>query len=264
VTDLAKIPLRGEGNVTWDDLRGLMREVLAKQDPRYPRNDFASAFVYTGGVGTIGDAAKMTTQRPLPIVNAGNRLSAQTTNPLSSTGTVSTAQIVIASHVVQYGFGTVSYNSGTITGLTPLTLYYVYASDPDYEGGAVTYAAATNAATVVSSNDYYYVGTITTANSTPSGTVTAATSANPIVITITNHGFSSGNSVIASTFTGDFVALNGNTYTATVLTANTFSIPVDGSAYAAWASGGLFTRVSAPTGGAGLGGGWGWTGDLVP
>jgi hypothetical protein len=264
VSHLAKIPLRGEGNVTWQDLRELFRQVLAKQDARNPQSDFAEAFVYANGVGTIGDDAKLSTQRPLPIVNAGNRLSAQTTNPLSSTGSPSTAQIVIASHVVQYGFGTVSYNSGTISGLTPLTLYYVYAADPSYAGGAVTYAASTNAATVVSNNGYYYVGTITTANSTPSGTVTAATSASPIVVTVTAHGYSSGDSVVASTFTGDFVALNGNTYTATVLTADTFSIPVDGSAYAAWASGGLFTRVSAPTGGAGLGGGWGWTGDLVP
>jgi hypothetical protein len=59
---------------------------------------------------------------------------------------------------------------------------------------------------------------------------------------------------------GDFVALNGNTYTVTVLTADTFSIPVDGSAFAAYSTGGSWTRVSTSTGGR-AGGGWDYYGD---
>jgi hypothetical protein len=190
-------------------------------------------------------------------VNAGNRLSAQTTNPLSSAGSPSTASITIASHVVQYGFGTVSYNGGTISGLTPLTTYHVYALDPEYEGGAVSYAATTTPATVVSSNDHYYVGEITTANSSPSGNVTGATSTNPTVLTTTLAAtLTSGQSVVAAEFTGDFAALNANTYVVTVLSSSTLSIPVNATAFAAWAGGGTLTRVSTPSGGGG-GGGWG-------
>lgn len=265
MSDLRKIPFRvPSGPMTWDAFAAWyeahQREVLARIDARNPNNAFADAFVYSGGVGTIGDAAKLASQRPLPTVNAGNRLSTQTTNPLTSTGTASTASITIASHVVQYGGFTVSYNGGTISGLSPLTTYYVYADDANLDGGAVTYAASTTPVTVVASKDRYYVGSITTANTTPSGNVTGATSANPIVITIPSHGFSSGNSLAASGFTGGFTPLNGNTYTATVLTSSTFSIPVDGTAYAAWVSGGTFTRVSTPSsGGGGGGGGSGWS-----
>jgi hypothetical protein len=181
---------------------------------------------------------------------------------LSSTGNTSTAAIQIAAHTVQFGFGQVSYGSGSISGLTPLTSYFVYASDPTYAGGAVTYTATTNQQTVTSNRGYYYVGSIETANSTPSGTVTAATSANPIVITVTAHGFVSSNVVAFAAMPGDFAVLNSGSHVITKLSADTFSVPVDGSAFAAYTSGGTVTRVSVPASGYGYGGGWGFQGDL--
>jgi hypothetical protein len=260
VTDLAKIPLRGEGPVTWEDLRLLMREVFAKQDPRYPRNDFATAFVANNdGTATIGIGSTVTTQRSLPMVNVGGRASAQNVQPLTSTGSASTAAIHVAAHTLRDDFGLISYGSGTVSGLLPSTEYHVYVDD-DYEGGAVVYTATTSRQTTTSARNRYHVGTIITAISSPTGNISAATSASPIVITDVAHGLTSGQVVAIADMPGDFVALNGNTYTVTVLTADTFSVPVDGSAFAAYSTGGSWTRVSTSTGGR-AGGGWDYYGD---
>lgn len=107
--------------------------------------------------------ARASDQRFIPVVNAGGKLSTQSTQPLTaSTDSGGFSQISVAAHDVQYGFGEVSYNSGTISGLSPSTTYYVYADDPDYEGGAVTYLATTNANLITASDGRYYVGRITT------------------------------------------------------------------------------------------------------
>ena len=248
--------------MTWESFAAWweahQREVLAKADPRNPNSDFSGAFVATNdGKATIGDDASISTQRTLPPVNAGNRASAQTTNPLSSTGTVSTANVIIGSHVIQYGGFTVSYNGGTISGLNPLTTYYVYTDDPDYEGGARSYAATTDFPTVVASRNRYYVGQITTANSTPSGSVTGITQANPGVVTQTGHPFLTGNEVYLDGVVG-MTQVNGNTYTITKIDASSYSIGVDTSAFGAYVSGGTATRIAPSTGGGG-GGGSGWS-----
>ncbi|MCX8125543.1 MAG: hypothetical protein N3E40_00160, partial [Dehalococcoidia bacterium] len=61
------------------------------------------------------------------------------------------------------------------------------------------------------------------------------TSANPCVVTWTNHGLATGDLVSFSgiTQTG-WTALNGNSYPVTVLTANTFSIPFNSSGLSAY------------------------------
>jgi len=156
---------------------------------------------------------------------------------------------------VQYGFGTVSYGSGSISGLTPLEDYYVYASDPNYTGGAVAYTATLTPTTVVSNSGYYFVGGITTANSTPAGNMTAATNANPCSVTVVGHPFSTGQSVTFSGV-GGMTQLNGNVYVITKTGADTFTLDgTDSSAYGVYTSGGTATRVSTGTGGA-PGGGW--------
>jgi hypothetical protein len=106
--------------------------------------------------------ARASDQRLLPLVNASNKLSTQSAQPLTATDAGSNATISIAAHSVQFGFGTVSYSSGSITGLSYSTTYYVYADDPDYEGGTVTYVATTNANLVTAGNGRYYVGRIVT------------------------------------------------------------------------------------------------------
>ncbi len=207
----------------------------------------------------LTDDGKAEDQRFLPQVSAGNVLSLQDVNPLTASADATDATISIAAHTLQYGFGTVSYNSGTIVGLVPSTTYFVYADDPDYEGGVVTYLATTVRQNVTADNGRYFLGAIETAISANSAAITAATSANPIVFTTgTDHGWSTGNDITLSSLPGDFgTNLNGNDYSITVLSDDTFSIAVDGSAYTPYTTGGLATRVSSDTGG-GAGGGGGW------
>lgn len=257
------------------------RDVLSRQDVRYPNNDFANGLVAddtTGGV-TLGNGAKPVgrgvgvpalvqkitdlgtaqDQRFLPQVSAGNKLSVQNTLPLSATATATVATINIGAHTVQYGYGQTAYSSGSITGLATNTTYYVYANDPTYAGGAVTYLATTNPQTVVANNGNYYVGSILTPVSASTNTIAAATSANPIVFTTgVAHGWSTNDQVTFAGLPGDFgTHLNTTTQTITVTDSTHFSIATDGTAYAAFTSGGTATRVSpGASGGGGAGGGF--------
>ena len=192
-------------------------------------------------------------------------MSSQSIVPLTSTGQASSATIVIAAHTLQYGFGAVSYGAGSIAGLVNETVYYVYADDPTYAGGAVAYTATTTGTTVTAANGRYYVGAIKTAAAAVAGSVSAATSANPIEITTAaNHGWSSGYTVTFATMPGSFAVLNGNNYAVTVTAVNKFTIPVDGSLFAAYTSGGTVTRVVSSTSGGG-GGGWDYReGTVIP
>lgn len=114
--------------------------------------------------------ARATDQRLMPLVGTSNKLSTQTAQPLVGFDNGTNATITISAHSVQFGFGTVSYNSGTITGLAYNTVFYVYADDADYEGGAVTYVATTNANLVTGANGRYYVGKVTTPTGGGGGT----------------------------------------------------------------------------------------------
>jgi hypothetical protein len=107
--------------------------------------------------------ARATDQRILPLVSASNKLSTQSVQPLTATDSgAGLAQVAIAAHSVQFGYGPVGYNSGTITGLLNSTKYFVYADDPEYEGGAVNYLATTNPNLVTADNGRYYCGSVTT------------------------------------------------------------------------------------------------------
>lgn len=112
----------------------------------------------------IGDTGVASSQRLLPMLNSGGKLSTQSAQPLSAADVGATATITVAAHNVQFGsvVGLVSYNTGSITGLAFSTLYYVYADDPNYAGGAVTYLATTNANTATANDGRYYLGKVTT------------------------------------------------------------------------------------------------------
>jgi hypothetical protein len=91
-----------------------------------------------------------------------NRRSAQTSSPLTASDAGSDATIAVAAHVVRAGSLEISYDAGSITGLAYSTKYFVYADDPNLDGGAVTYAAATNYVNAITGDDRYYVGEVTT------------------------------------------------------------------------------------------------------
>lgn len=76
-------------------------------------------------------------------------------------------------------------------------------------------------------------------------TVTGATAANPVVITAVAHGYTSGNMVLLENL-GGMVEVNDRYFPVIVLTANTFSIGVDGTLFTAYTSGGTAKKVGIP------------------
>jgi len=70
--------------------------------------------------------------------------------------------ILIAGSTIQFGDGTVAYNSGSVTPGAYGT-FFIYADDPTYVGGAVTYIASANESDVYAANGRVYFGKITTA-----------------------------------------------------------------------------------------------------
>jgi len=82
--------------------------------------------------------------------------------------------------------------------------------------------------------------------SATTGAITGATAANPVVISDTAHGRTTGDLVDISGV-GGMTQLNGNSYKITVIDANSFSLQdgngnnIDGSAFTAYTSGGTWT-----------------------
>jgi hypothetical protein len=74
----------------------------------------------------------------------------------------------------------------------------------------------------------------------PRATITGATSANPIVFTMASTAsWTTGSRVQFTGLPGSFAALNGSAlYNATVINGTTLSVPVDGSGFGAYTSGG--------------------------
>ena len=72
------------------------------------------------------------------------------------------------------------------------------------------------------------------------GNITGATQANPCHITSTKHNLSTGNTIYISGVNGMVQLNSANTYTVTVIDANTFSIGVNSTLYGAYTSGGIW------------------------
>tara|TARA_R100001015_G_C4633446_1_gene198407 strand:- start:877 stop:3294 length:2418 start_codon:yes stop_codon:yes gene_type:complete len=74
-------------------------------------------------------------------------------------------------------------------------------------------------------------------------TITAATAANPVVITSNSHGFSNGDRVFISAVAG-MVELNNREFTVANKTTNTFELSgINGSAFTAYSSGGTAGKI---------------------
>lgn len=102
-----------------------------------------------------------------------------------------------------------------------------------------------------SGSNLIYTCTAASVNSTRAFTrvsISAATNANPVVFTSTGHGLDANSrpKVTISGGTGNWTAANG-TFTATVTSANAFSIPVDSTAFGALTGTVVFTTTGPRT-----------------
>lgn len=95
--------------------------------------------------------------------NAVNLAAVPTSSTTLSNDGVSTA-IPIASFTTQYGDGTVPYNSGSVDPGVFGGPFYVYADDPTFAGGAVTYQFSSTIQNQAAANGRVLVGSITTVN----------------------------------------------------------------------------------------------------
>jgi len=87
-----------------------------------------------------------------------------TSNPLVGHDSGGSAEIDISSfNMLTSSKGTISYNSGSVSGLSYDTLYYVYvSSDPTLAGGATTYAASTTKTDALDGVGRLFVGSVRT------------------------------------------------------------------------------------------------------
>jgi len=99
--------------------------------------------------------------RANPVFNSAAPTSATV---LSNTG-ASTA-IAIAASTMQFGAGTVAYNSGSVDPGV-YGAFFIYADDPTFAGGAVTYQFTTNPSVPVAADGRVYFGKILTAAGPP-------------------------------------------------------------------------------------------------
>ncbi|AWF81529.1 hypothetical protein BTJ40_12235 [Microbulbifer sp. A4B17] len=121
-----------------------------------------SAFSRPSGNYTDPETGMVFDQRGLPQNMSSIASLPTSSNVLSALDNGSSAKISTASHTVQYAGFTVSYNSGSITGLNFSTTYYIYADDEGYSGGSSTYYAVTDISKLAAERARRPVGTITT------------------------------------------------------------------------------------------------------
>ena len=124
------------------------------------------------------------TRLPMVRVNSGGATpfygTGNTTNPISSViwnSGSSTYTANIAAFTVYAGSKTISYNSGSITGLFQNLTYYIYCDDPNFAGGSPGYYASTTLYTPTANDGRVYVGAVTTGSGGGSSTTYAGGSA---------------------------------------------------------------------------------------
>lgn len=112
----------------------------------------------------IFDATQFPSSEKITQDYSVNQPFTPTTQPLTGTtgGLLNHARVDIASFQVQYPFGLVTYNSGSITPLLDATTYYIYCDDSTQRGGAQTYIASTSNPIVTAGLHRLFLGSITT------------------------------------------------------------------------------------------------------
>jgi len=106
----------------------------------------------------VGDSQILATKEG-SLVNT--QWSFTTSGILSQSGTSTT--INIGSSTAQFGFGQVTYNSGSVNPGAYGT-FHIYADDPSYTGGAVTYQFTSNYWDANAGEGRIYFGAVTTAS----------------------------------------------------------------------------------------------------
>ncbi|MDQ2069310.1 hypothetical protein [Natronospira bacteriovora] len=139
-------------------LDGVMLEELVGNDET--PSEFAFPTVSIGGTALPINDGRLTDMRGMMALLGFNRSPAlQNEYPISSVDDGSSVTITVGSHTRRGGSaGTVSYGSGDISGLSYETTYYIYCSDPDYQGGSVAYLATQTVQDVVADDGNVYVG----------------------------------------------------------------------------------------------------------
>jgi len=94
-----------------------------------------------------------------------------TTNPLTATDAGATATVSVAAFTMRVAGTDISVNSGSITGLSFDTLYFVFYDDANFAGGAVTYQQSTTKETALSGAGRFFVGSIRTPRDEGSDTI---------------------------------------------------------------------------------------------
>lgn len=116
----------------------------------------------TTALNSSGRLIKGTNVFPAGMIGVKNTSSAT----LTGTDAGATATISINAHSRKVGDvssqTTISYNSGSVTGLSFSTRYFIYTDDPTYAGGAVTYVATTNSDDLSARAGRVFLGECTT------------------------------------------------------------------------------------------------------
>ena len=97
-----------------------------------------------------------------PIAVSANTSYRPLSNPLTATDVGASATINIAAFTMRSAGVDLSINSGAVASLSFDTLYYVYYTDSDFNGGTVTYSAATNQGDALNGVARFFVGSIRT------------------------------------------------------------------------------------------------------
>lgn len=162
-------------------------------------------------------AANAAADAVVDLLNSGKLQIYDGTQPVTADTAIGAQNLLAELTLNATAFGDASAGVATAGAITP-------DSDANYTGTAAWFRVLT------STDGKTFDGSVGLANKT----ITAATEANPTVLTKTTHGLVSGDVVKISGFTGAWVPANG-TWRVTYASADTFSIPVNAAAFGAMA-----------------------------
>ncbi|HUS98345.1 MAG TPA: hypothetical protein VMX97_16595 [Hyphomicrobiaceae bacterium] len=106
-----------------------------------------------------------------PIAVSANTSYRPLSNPLTASDVGASATINIAAFTMRSAGVDLSINSGAVSSLSFDTLYYVYYTDSDFNGGTVTFSAATTKEDALNGVARFFVGSIVTPKDGGSDTI---------------------------------------------------------------------------------------------